>query len=277
MNSPNCVFSGFPDLDVLTGGLWAGDLIVLAGSPDMGKTALALNIAEHVAVQQSLPVAIFSMDMGVDQVTARLVSLIGRIPLDHLRTGELTDDEWSRLSEAMEKLGTIALTMDETPGLTLSELCAIACRLSRQYGQLGLIVVDYLQLMGGAINCGSSRNADLSDVARELKMLAKELKMLAKELKCPILGLLRLNPGVETRPDKRPKVSDLRAFGAIEQHADIIMLLYRDQYYTQGASESPGMAEIVICKHRSGSTGALELAFLESIASFESVTSITPY
>lgn len=270
MNSPNCVFSGFPDLDVLTGGLWAGDLIVLAGSPDMGKTALALNIAEHVAVQQSLPVAIFSVDMGVDQVTARLVSLIGRIPLDHLRTGKLTDDEWSRLSEAMEKLGTIALTMDETPGLTLSELCAIACRLSRQYGQLGLIVVDYLQLMGGAINCGSSRNADLSDVARELKMLAKELK-------CPILALLRLNPGVETRPDKRPKVSDLRAFGAIEQHADIIMLLYRDQYYTQDACQDPGMAEISICKLHNGSTGALELAFLEAIGSFESVSSITPY
>lgn len=270
MNSLNCVFSGFPDLDGLTGGLWAGDLIVLAGSPDMGKTALALNIAEHVARKQTLPVAIFSMDMGVDQIAARLVGLIARTPLDHLRTGKLTDDEWSRLSQAIEKLGTIPLHIDETPGLTSSELRANARRLSRQYGQLGLIVVDYLHLMGGAIDAGSSRNADLSEVARELKMLAKELK-------CPILALSRLNPSVETRSDKRPMVSDLRAFGAIERYADIIMLLYRDHYYTQHTCEDPGMAEITICKLRNGSTGSLELAFLEAIACFESVSSISPY
>lgn len=257
--------TGFYDLDRMTSGLQAGDLIVLAARPSMGKTALAINIAEHVALHEGLPVAVFSMEMGASQLAVRIVGSIGRIDQSHLRTGKITDDEWPRLTETIEKLRTISLHIDETAGLTSSELRANARRLSRQCGQLGLIVVDYLQLMSG------SSSMDGENRATELGEISRGLKMLAKELKCPVMALSQLNRSVETRPDKRPMMSDLRESGAIEQDADIIMFIYRDEYYTKEACKEPGVAEIIIAKQRNGPTGVVKLAFLNKITKFESL------
>ena len=261
-NDVTGVPSGFYDLDRMTAGFQAGDLIVLAARPSMGKTALAINIAEHVALNEGLPVAVFSMEMGAAQLAVRIVGSIGRIDQSHLRTGKLTDDEWPRLTEAIEKLRTISLHIDESAGLTSSELRANARRLSRQCGKLGLIVVDYLQLMSGSSNEGENRATELGEISRGLKMLAKELQ-------CPVIALSQLNRSVETRPDKRPMMSDLRESGAIEQDADIIMFIYRDEYYTK----EPGVAEVIIAKQRNGPTGTVKLAFLKPITKFESLAS----
>ena len=265
-NDVTGVPSGFYDLDRMTAGFQAGDLIVLAARPSMGKTALAINIAEHVALNEGLPVAVFSMEMGAAQLAVRIVGSIGRIDQSHLRTGKLTDDEWPRLTEAIEKLRTISLHIDESAGLTSSELRANARRLSRQCGKLGLIVVDYLQLMSGSINDGENRATELGEISRGLKMLAKELQ-------CPVIALSQLNRSVETRPDKRPMMSDLRESGAIEQDADIIMFIYRDEYYTKEACKEPGVAEVIIAKQRNGPTGTVKLAFLKPITKFESLAS----
>jgi len=265
-NDVTGVPSGFYDLDRMTAGFQAGDLIVLAARPSMGKTALAINIAEHVALNEGLPVAVFSMEMGAAQLAVRIVGSIGRIDQSHLRTGKLTDDEWPRLTEAIEKLRTISLHIDESAGLTSSELRANARRLSRQCGKLGLIVVDYLQLMSGSSNEGENRATELGEISRGLKMLAKELQ-------CPVIALSQLNRSVETRPDKRPMMSDLRESGAIEQDADIIMFIYRDEYYTKEACKEPGVAEVIIAKQRNGPTGMVKLAFLKPITKFESLAS----
>ena len=265
-NDVTGVPTGFYDLDRMTSGLQAGDLIVLAARPSMGKTALAINIAEHVALNEGLPVAVFSMEMGASQLAVRIVGSIGRIDQGHLRTGRLTDDEWPRLSEAIEKLRTISLHIDESAGLTSSELRANARRLSRQCGQLGLIVVDYLQLMSGTSSDGENRATELGEISRGLKMLARELK-------CPVIALSQLNRSVEQRPDKRPMMSDLRESGAIEQDADIIMFIYRDEYYSKDACKEPGVAEIIIAKQRNGPTGMVKLAFLRQITKFESLAS----
>jgi replicative DNA helicase len=265
-NDVTGVPSGFYDLDRMTAGLQAGDLIVLAARPSMGKTALAINIAEHVALNEGLPVAVFSMEMGAAQLAVRIVGSIGRIDQGHLRTGKLTDEEWPRLSEAIEKLRTISLHIDESAGLNSSELRANARRLSRQCGQLGLIVVDYLQLMSGSGGDGENRATELGEISRGLKMLARELK-------CPVIALSQLNRSVEQRPDKRPMMSDLRESGAIEQDADIIMFIYRDEYYTKEACKEPGVAEVIIAKQRNGPTGTVKLAFLRNITKFESLAS----
>ena len=263
-NDVTGVPTGFYDLDRLTAGFQAGDLIVLAARPSMGKTALAINIAEHVALNEGLPVAVFSMEMGAAQLAVRIVGSIGRIDQSHLRTGKLTDEEWPRLTEAIEKLRTISLHIDETAGLTSSELRANARRLSRKCGKLGLIVVDYLQLMSGSSSDGENRATELGEISRGLKMLAKELQ-------CPVMALSQLNRSVETRPDKRPMMSDLRESGAIEQDADIIMFIYRDEYYTKDACKEPGVAEVIIAKQRNGPTGMVKLAFLKPITKFESL------
>jgi len=265
-NDVTGVPTGFYDLDRMTAGFQAGDLIVLAARPSMGKTALAINIAEHVALNEGLPVAVFSMEMGAAQLAVRIVGSIGRIDQGHLRTGKLTDEEWPRLTEAIEKLRTISLHIDETAGLTSSELRANARRLSRQCGKLGLIVVDYLQLMSGSSSDGENRATELGEISRGLKMLAKELQ-------CPVIALSQLNRSVETRPDKRPMMSDLRESGAIEQDADIIMFIYRDEYYTKDACKEPGVAEVIIAKQRNGPTGMVKLAFLRNITKFESLAS----
>ncbi len=265
-NDVTGVPTGFYDLDRMTAGFQAGDLVVLAARPSMGKTALAINIAEHVALNEGLPVAVFSMEMGAAQLAVRIVGSIGRINQSHLRTGKLTDEEWPRLTEAIEKLRTISLHIDETAGLTSSELRANARRLSRQCGKLGLIVVDYLQLMSGSNSDGENRATELGEISRGLKMLAKELQ-------CPVIALSQLNRSVETRPDKRPMMSDLRESGAIEQDADIIMFIYRDEYYTKEACKEPGVAEVIISKQRNGPTGTVKLAFLNRITKFESLAS----
>ncbi|WP_210545778.1 replicative DNA helicase [Rhodoferax sp. PAMC 29310] len=263
-NDVTGVPTGFYDLDRMTSGFQAGDMIVLAARPSMGKTALAINIAEHVALNEGLPVAVFSMEMGAAQLAVRIVGSIGRIDQGHLRTGKLTDEEWPRLSEAIEKLRTISLHIDESAGLTSSELRANARRLSRQCGKLGLIVVDYLQLMSGSSGDNENRATVLGEISRGLKMLARELQ-------CPVIALSQLNRSVEQRPDKRPMMSDLRESGAIEQDADIIMFIYRDEYYTKDACKEPGVAEVIIAKQRNGPTGTVKLAFLSNITKFESL------
>jgi len=255
--------TGFFDLDRMTSGMQAGDLIVLAARPSMGKTALAINIAENVALKEGLPVAVFSMEMGASQLAIRIVGSIGRIDQTRLRTGKLLDEEWPRLSEAVERLRNVSLSIDETPGLTPSELRANARRLARSCGKLGLVVVDYLQLMSG------SSGTDGDNRATELGEISRGLKMLAKELQCPVIALSQLNRGVEQRTDKRPMMSDLRESGAIEQDADVIMFIYRDDYYNKDSKE-PGVAEIIIAKQRNGPTGMVKLTFLKPITKFES-------
>lgn len=259
--------TGFYDLDRMTSGLQAGDLVILAARPSMGKTALAINIAEHVALHEGLPVAVFSMEMGASQLAVRVVGSIGRIDQSHLRTGKLTDEEWSRFSETIEKMRDVSLHIDESAGLTVSELRANARRLARQCGKLGLIVVDYLQLM----SVSSSMNEE--NRATAVGEISRGLKMLAKELQCPVIALSQLSRGVESRTDKRPMMSDLRESGAIEQDADIIMFIYRDEYYTKEACKEPGIAEVIISKQRNGPTGTVKLAFIKPLTKFESLAS----
>ena len=259
------VRTGFYDMDRLTAGLQPGDLIVLAARPSMGKTAFALNIAEHVAVHEGLPVVVFSMEMGASQLALRMVGSLGRIDQGHLRTGKLGDDEWGRLSEAVEKLGKVSLYIDESAALTSSELRARARRQARQCGQLGLIVVDYLQLMSGS---GGASEENRATVIGEI---SRGLKSLAKELRCPVIALSQLNRSVESRTDKRPMMSDLRESGAIEQDADVIMFIYRDEYYTKDACKEPGIAEIIISKQRNGPTGMVKLTFLKPLTKFDNL------
>ena len=256
--------TGFADLDRMTSGLQAGDLVVLAARPSMGKTSFAVNIAEHVALNEGLPVAVFSMEMGAAQLALRIVGSIGRVNQGNLRTGKLTDEEWPRLTEAVERLRSVSMHIDETPGLTPSELRANARRLARTCGKLGLIVVDYLQLMSGSgSSSGENRATELGEISRGLKMLAKELQ-------CPVIALSQLNRSVETRTDKRPMMSDLRESGAIEQDADIIMFIYRDDYYNKDSKE-PNVAEIIIGKQRNGPTGTVKLFFQKNQTRFENL------
>jgi replicative DNA helicase len=257
--------TGFYDLDRMTAGLQKGDLIVLAARPSMGKTAFALNIAEHVAVQEGLPVAVFSMEMGASQLALRVVGSLGRIDQQHLRTGRLRDDEWERLPEAASKLSEAPMFIDESPGLNPAELRARARRLARQYGGTrGLIVIDYLQLMSGSSNSSEENRATV------LGEISRGMKGLAKELQCPVIALSQLNRSVETRPDKRPMMSDLRESGAIEQDADVIMFIYRDDYYNKDSKE-PGVAEIVLAKQRNGPVGTVKLTFLKPLTRFDNL------
>jgi replicative DNA helicase len=256
------VATGFVDIDRMTTGMQSGDLIVLAARPSLGKTSLALNIAENVALKQGLPVAVFSMEMGSLSLVMRFVASIGRINAQHLRLGKMTEEEWPRLIEAIERLRNIPLEIDETPGLTTSEMRSAARRLRRKYnGKLGLIVVDYLQLMGTVGD--ENRATAVGEISRGLKLLAKEMD-------CPVLALSQLSRGVEQRTDKRPMMSDLRESGAIEQDADVIMFIYRDSYYNQDSKE-PGVAEVIISKQRNGPTGTVKLAWLQEQTRFESL------
>ena len=258
------VRTGFYDLDKMTAGLQPGDMVVLAARPSMGKTAFALNIAEHVAVQEGLPAVVFSMEMGAAQLALRMVGSLGRIDQQHLRTGKLADHEWGQLSEAVERLRNVSLFIDETPGLTPAELRARARRQARSCGKLGLIVIDYLQLMTGSGGSEENRATELGEISRGLKSLAKELQ-------CPVIALSQLNRSVESRTDKRPMMSDLRESGAIEQDADVIMFIYRDEYYTKDACKEPGVAEIIIAKQRNGPVGTVKLAFVRPLTRFENL------
>jgi len=259
------VRTGFFELDRMTAGLQGGDLIILAARPSMGKTAFALNIAENVAVNEGLPVVVFSMEMGASQLALRLVGSLGRIDQSGLRTGRLRDEDWGRLTEAVDKLSKASMFIDETPALNPAELRARARRQARQCGKLGLIVIDYLQLMSGsASSSGENRATELSEISRSLKALAKELN-------CPVIALSQLNRSVETRTDKRPMMSDLRESGAIEQDADVIMFIYRDDYYNREDSKVPGTAEIIIAKQRNGPVGNVNLAFLKPLTKFDNL------
>ena len=257
------VRTGFYDFDRMTAGLQAGDLIVLAARPSMGKTALAINIAEHVAVQEGLPVVVFSMEMGASQLALRMVGSVGRIDQTHLRTGALKDDEWARLTEAVDRLAKANVFIDETPALNPAELRARARRQARNCGKLGLIVIDYLQLMSGSGTSEENRATELGEISRGLKALAKELQ-------CPVIALSQLNRSVETRNDKRPMMSDLRESGAIEQDADVIMFIYRDDYYNKDSKE-PGVAEVIIAKQRNGPVGTVKLTFLKPMTKFDNL------
>jgi replicative DNA helicase len=258
------VRTGFYDLDRMTAGLQPGDLIVLAARPSMGKTAFALNIAEHVAVHEGLPAVVFSMEMGASQLALRMVGSLGRIDQSGLRTGRLRDDEWGRLTEAVDQLSKASVFIDETPALNPAELRARSRRQARTCGKLGLIVVDYLQLMSG------SSKSDGENRATEISEISRGLKALAKELQCPVIALSQLNRSVETRTDKRPMMSDLRESGAIEQDADVIMFIYRDEYYNKDSKE-PGVAEIIIGKQRNGPVGTVKLTFLKPLTKFDNM------
>jgi replicative DNA helicase len=258
------VRSGFYDLDRMTAGLQPGDLVILAARPSMGKTAFALNIAENVAVQEGLPVVVFSMEMGASQLALRMVGSLGRIDQSHLRTGRLNDDEWGRLSESVDRLKNASVFIDETPALNPAELRARARRQARQCGKLGLIVVDYIQLMSGSAGSEENRATEIGEISRGLKALAKELQ-------CPVMALSQLNRSVETRNDKRPMMSDLRESGAIEQDADVIMFIYRDDYYNKEQSKEPGVSEIIIAKQRNGPVGTVKLTFLKPFTRFDNL------
>jgi replicative DNA helicase len=259
--------TGFYDMDRMTAGLQNGDLIILAARPSMGKTAFSLNIAENVAVNEGLPVLIFSMEMGAAQLALRMVGSLGRIDQSGLRTGRLRDDDWGRLTEAVDKLSKASVFIDESPALNCAELRARARRQARQCGKkIGLIVIDYLQLMSGTnTTSGDNRATEISEISRGLKALAKELD-------CPIVALSQLNRAVEARSDKRPMMSDLRESGAIEQDADVIMFIYRDDYYNKESKE-PGVAEIIIGKQRNGPVGTVKLAFIKHNTKFDNLAS----
>ncbi|HVS54952.1 MAG TPA: replicative DNA helicase [Casimicrobiaceae bacterium] len=263
------IATGFTDLDRMTSGLQEGDLIVIAGRPSMGKTSLALNIAEHIALVLKMPVAIFSMEMGATQLAMRLMGSVGRLDQQKIRTGRLTNDDWERLSGALGKLNDAPIHIDETPAMNALEVRARSRRLARQYGgKLGAIVVDYLQLMQ-AVSDGENRATEISEISRSMKALAKELKV-------PVLALSQLNRSLEQRPNKRPVMSDLRESGAIEQDADVILFIYRDEVYNPDTQEK-GVAEIIIGKQRNGPIGMVRLAFLGENTRFENLASAGTY
>ena len=257
--------TGFSDLDSKTSGLQPGDLIIVAGRPSMGKTAISLNIAENVALETSLPVAVFSMEMGAAQLVMRMLGSIGRLDQHKLRTGKIGEDDWHKLTSALGRLNEAPVYIDETPGLTAMEVRARARRLARQHeGKLGLIVIDYLQLMSGNGN-GENRATEISEISRSLKSLAKELHV-------PVIALSQLNRSLEQRPNKRPVMSDLRESGAIEQDADVILFVYRDEVYNPDSPDK-GTAELIIGKQRNGPIGMVRLTFLGEYTKFENWTS----
>ncbi|NWG39185.1 MAG: replicative DNA helicase [Hydrogenophilaceae bacterium] len=255
--------TGYTDLDRMTSGLQPGDLIIVAGRPSMGKTAFSLNIAEHVALDAGLPVAVFSMEMGAQQLVMRMIGSVGRLDQHKLRIGQLKDDDWQRLTYALGKLNDAPFYIDETPALNALEVRARARRLMRQCGgKMGLIVIDYLQLMSSTSQ-GENRATEISEISRSLKALAKELN-------CPVVALSQLNRSLEQRPNKRPVMSDLRESGAIEQDADVIFFIYRDEVYNPD-SQDKGKAEIIIGKQRNGPIGMVPLAFLGEHTRFENL------
>src|SRR2546428_1757110 len=254
--------TGFADLDRWTSGLQPGDLIIIAGRPSMGKTAFALNIAEHVALHPSvrLPVAIFSMEMSSSQLAMRMLSSIAKVDAHKLRTGRLADEEWSQLTEAMGRLHEANIHVDESAALNALEVRARARRLKREYSKLGLVIVDYLQLMS-ASSQGENRATEISEISRSLKALAKELEV-------PVIALSQLSRAVEQRNDRRPMMSDLRESGAIEQDADLILFIYREEGYSPDKEEAKGRAEIIIGKQRNGPIGRVDLTFLGRFTRF---------
>jgi replicative DNA helicase len=253
--------TGFHDLDQKTSGLQPGDLIIVAGRPSMGKTAFSINIGENVALNTGLPVAIFSMEMGGAQLAMRMIGSVGKLDQQKIRTGRLQDEDWLRLTNAVGKLNDAPIHIDESGALTALELRARARRLHRQCGKLGLIIIDYLQLMSGSGGAGENRATEVSEISRSLKALAKELEV-------PVIALSQLNRSLEQRPNKRPVMSDLRESGAIEQDADVILFIYRDEVYNPDSADK-GSAEIIIGKQRNGPIGTVRMTFLGEYTRFE--------
>ncbi|QWD78848.1 replicative DNA helicase [Polynucleobacter sp. MWH-Svant-W18] len=257
------IATGFIDLDKQTSGLQKGDLVIVAGRPSMGKTAFALNIAENVALAEGLPVVVFSMEMSGEQLASRLLGSVGRVDQSRMRTGKLQDDEWPRVTDAIARLSNTQILIDETGSLSSLELRARARRIARNFGgTLGLVVIDYLQLMSGS---GSENRAT------EISEISRSLKSLAKELQCPVVALSQLNRGLEQRPNKRPIMSDLRESGAIEQDADLIMFIYRDEVYHPDTTTDKGMAEIIIGKQRNGPIGTVRLSWQGPYTKFDNL------
>ena len=254
--------TGFKDLDGMTSGLQPSDLVIVAGRPSMGKTSFAMNLVEHAILHQERPILVFSMEMPADSLIIRMLSSVGRIDQTRIRNGKLEQEDWPKLSTAVSKLKDVPLYIDDTAALTPTEVRSRSRRVAREHGQLGMIMVDYLQLMQIA---GSSegRTAEISEISRSLKAIAKEFQ-------CPVVALSQLNRSLENRPNKRPVNSDLRESGAIEQDADVIMFIYRDEVYNE---ESPdkGVAEIIIGKQRNGPIGICRLAFIGQFTRFENL------
>lgn len=253
--------TGFRDLDYRTAGLQRSDLILIAARPSMGKTAFALNIAEYVAMIHHVPTAIFSLEMSKVQLAKRLVSMNSKVDSQHIRTGSLEDDEWAKITESSIILGESSLFIDDTGSISINELRSKCRKLKMEQG-LGLVIIDYLQLMSaGSGNKNISRQQEISDISRSLKSLARELD-------CPVIALSQLSRKVEEREDKRPILSDLRESGAIEQDADVVMFLYRDEYYTKDASTQKGVTEVIIGKQRNGPTCTIKLKWLAQYTKF---------
>jgi replicative DNA helicase len=259
--------TGFNDFDEMTSGLQPSDLIIVAGRPSMGKTTFAMNIAEHVAIKERTPVAVFSMEMPGEQLAMRMMSSLGRIDQHRVRTGKLEDDEWPRMTSAITILADTQLFIDDTAAMSPMEVRARCRRLAREHGQLGLVVLDYLQLMQSS-SASDNRVAEISEISRSLKALAKELNV-------PVIALSQLNRNLEQRPNKRPVPSDLRESGSIEQDADIIVFIYRDEVYNPDSADK-GTAEIIIAKQRNGPIGTTRLTFLGQYTRFENFIS-DPY
>jgi replicative DNA helicase len=252
--------TGYTDLDEMTSGLQKGDLVIVAGRPSMGKTTFSMNLAEFIAVNDKKPVAIFSMEMPAEQLVLRMFASMGRVPLSDIRTGKIREEDWPRIGMAVKTFGETQIFIDDTPAMSPTEIRAKARRLHREHGQLGVIVIDYIQLMQSGAK-SDNRAAEVSEISRSLKALAKELEV-------PVIALSQLNRSLEQRPNKRPIMSDLRESGAIEQDADVIMFIYRDEVYNEDTDDK-GMAEVIIGKQRNGAIGKVRLTFTGKYTRFD--------
>ncbi len=253
------IATGFYDLDYKTAGLQKSDLILVAARPSMGKTAFVLNVAEFVALKSKVPTAIFSLEMSRVQLVNRILSMNSKVDAQAMRTGNLKDDDWMHLMESATFVGDSPLIIDDTPGISIGELRS-KCRKFKTEKNLGLVIIDYLQLMTAGKKT-ESRQLEISEISRSLKALAREIE-------CPVIALSQLSRAVESRDDKRPMLSDLRDSGAIEQDADVVMFIYRDEYYTKEKCEEPGVSEIIIAKQRNGPTGTVKLAWIGNLTKF---------
>lgn len=262
------VGSGFYDLDRMTAGFQKSDLIILAARPSMGKTAFCLNIAQEVGIRGKRPVTIFSLEMSKEQLVQRMLCSEAEIDSNRLRTGHMQSDDWSRLTTAMGLLADAPIFIDDSPGATVMEIRAKCRRLAMEHGDLGLVVIDYLQLMEG-----SSKGR--GDRVQEISAISRGLKSIAREIKAPVMALSQLSRAVESRQVKKPMLSDLRESGSIEQDADIVMFIYRDEYYEPESTENKGKAEIIIAKQRNGPVGSVELLFQNNITKFKNPTTTT--
>ena len=254
--------TGFADLDYKTAGLHGSDLILLAARPAMGKTAFALNIATNAAVRAKVPVAIFSLEMSKEQLVNRVLCGEAMVDSNKVRTGKLDEQDWAKLASALGPLSESEIYIDDTPGISVMEIRA-KCRKLKLEKNIGLVVIDYLQLIQGSNKRGGSREQEISEISRSLKILAKEINV-------PVIALSQLSRAPEQRPDHRPMLSDLRESGAIEQDADIVMFLYRDEYYNED-SDKKNIAEVILAKHRAGSTGTVELLWLGNYTKFVNI------